>query len=152
MSLPILYDNTVHQLISLDIRNNSAWNQRWFVMHHRPALLNHQNPATTTNTSFVTPEMKYALRMIQKDPYNESPWTYVLALLREKLLQEKTDASSSSSNASLLQEFWDQIHAPMEQILTDAGHDPNGCAPWASARIHVLELLGDVTSLDMVCL
>jgi hypothetical protein len=76
-----------------------------------------------------------------------------LALLREKLLQEKTDASASNaSSLLLLQEVGDQIHAPMEQVLTDAGHDPNGCAPWASARIHVLELLGDVTSLDMVCL
>jgi len=56
----------VDNLISQDMRNNSAWNQRYFV-------INNSNP----NTDIIQEELKYTFDKIQILSKNESAWNYL---------------------------------------------------------------------------
>lgn len=65
-----LFDNEldyVSQLIEEDIRNNSAWNQRYFVIKH----------ATNFHPDVITTEIEYTINKIKIVPKNESPWNYL---------------------------------------------------------------------------
>lgn len=57
----------VNQLIEEDIRNNSAWNQRYFVVNY----------ATNFHHDVVTSEIEYTFKKIKMVPKNESPWNYL---------------------------------------------------------------------------
>lgn len=56
----------VENLISQDLRNNSAWNQRYFV-------INNSNP----NASTINKELKYTFDKIKILSKNESAWNYL---------------------------------------------------------------------------
>lgn len=56
----------VENLISQDLRNNSAWNQRYFV-------INNSNP----NANMINKELKYTFDKIKILSKNESAWNYL---------------------------------------------------------------------------
>jgi len=58
--------NFVNNLISQDMRNNSAWNQRYFV-------INNSDP----NTDTINTELEYTFDKIQILSKNESAWNYL---------------------------------------------------------------------------
>jgi protein farnesyltransferase/geranylgeranyltransferase type-1 subunit alpha len=66
--------NFCSSVITTDIRNNSAWNQRWFAFHGKG----------TTNAFDPAAEVSYAMDVADTDLYNESPLVYVLGVLREQ--------------------------------------------------------------------
>ncbi len=75
-------ENFIHR----DIRNNSAWNHRWFIVHVRTD----NRGSTPGGTAMIVPltttmeqEMDFAIDIIAIDPYNESPCKYLVALVRE---------------------------------------------------------------------
>ena len=70
----------VDRLLEEDIRNNSAWNQRHFVV---------------VNTTSYTPEVlaaevNYAKAAIKKAVHNESPWNYLRGILMQELDQAES--------------------------------------------------------------
>lgn len=58
--------NFVDTLISQDMRNNSAWNQRFFVV-------NNSDP----NPDIINKELEYTFDKIQILSKNESAWNYL---------------------------------------------------------------------------
>lgn len=58
-----------------DVRNNSAWNHRFFVLNKTNAL---------SNVETVETECEYALNLMILAPGNESAWNYLLGLSRLK--------------------------------------------------------------------
>jgi len=118
---------TVHKLVLEDPRNNSAWNQRWFVSH--------RGAQQALDAEQVRKEADYAINGAKLDPYNESPWRYLIAIFREE--------------PSLTAEYEKKAVA-VRQVLVDADRDPDGCANLTSARIDMLEMLGDEESLKLV--
>ena len=56
------------ELLDLDLRNNSAWNQRWFAVHESGV------PVTD---EIINRELNFALRYLEKALDNESPWNYI---------------------------------------------------------------------------
>lgn len=64
-----------HSLILKDPRNNSAWNQRWFVCHEGGAI-------KTLPLETAKKEADYAIQGAGLDPYNESPWRYLVGVLK----------------------------------------------------------------------
>eukprot|EP01137_Pigoraptor_chileana_P009429 Opistho-2@57691 len=64
----------VDRLLREDIRNNSAWNHRHFVVTH----------TTGWTGETVVAETEYALAIIRRAPNNESPWSYIRGLLRDR--------------------------------------------------------------------
>lgn len=65
-----LFENELeytHQLLEDDVRNNSAWNQRYFVI----------NFVSDFDEKIVHQEIEYALNAILKVSKNESAWNYL---------------------------------------------------------------------------
>eukprot|EP00957_Ditylum_brightwellii_P211263 15365965-Ditylum_brightwellii.AAC.2 len=67
----------VHKLILDDPRNNSAWNHRWFITHKGCT----RKPLSSLED--VQKEITYAMQCAEVDPFNESPWRYVIGFLEE---------------------------------------------------------------------
>lgn len=70
ISLFSLYENEidyVEQLIFEDIRNNSAWNQRYFVL----------SKTTQFEQEIIDREVDYTLKKISDVSANESAWNYL---------------------------------------------------------------------------
>ncbi|CAJ1928165.1 unnamed protein product [Cylindrotheca closterium] len=125
------------ELIDDDQRNNSAWNQRWTVVHKGT-----KNPLSLEITKS---EADFCLTSGCKvDPYNESPWRYLVALLQEQLKHEKTDTAVAEE---MIREY-EQKSASLAQILVDAQRDPEKCVNMTWARVDMLEMAGDKASLE----
>lgn len=63
--------NYVDQLIGEDMRNNSAWNQRFFVLKH-----------TGLSADVVLREAHYVMNRIRLIKSNESTWNFLRGLLK----------------------------------------------------------------------
>ncbi|XP_059654380.1 protein farnesyltransferase/geranylgeranyltransferase type-1 subunit alpha [Cornus florida] len=64
-----------HQLLEDDIFNNSAWNQRYFVVTKSPLLGGLK--------AMRESEVNYAVEAILTNPENESPWRYLRGLYKD---------------------------------------------------------------------
>lgn len=58
----------VERLLEEDIRNNSAWNQRMFVLSHT---------CQKVTGEILDRELQFAMKAITKVPGNESSWNYL---------------------------------------------------------------------------
>ncbi|KAJ2996892.1 CAAX geranylgeranyltransferase alpha subunit [Globomyces sp. JEL0801] len=58
--------------IQNDVRNNSAWNHRFFILSQGP------NPI---NTDTIQQQITFTMGMIEMAPNNESPWNFINGLL-----------------------------------------------------------------------
>ena len=96
--------DTTTSLIALDIRNNSAWNHRWFLLHHpEPTAFHNTDSSTTTTTptaaaavtrldpAVLESQVQFALDQIVVDPYNESSCRFLVALLKEEARASAVD-------------------------------------------------------------
>ena len=88
-------------------------------------------------------EGDYAVQGASLDPYNESPWRYLIGILKEQCQALKDDAT----RASLLDRFESKASQQRENIEA-AGKNPDGCFNLTSALIDILELKGDTESLE----
>lgn len=61
----------VDRLIGADLRNNSAWNQRYFVLNH-----------TGFGDDVIHYELNYVMNRIRLVKNNESTWNYLRGLLQ----------------------------------------------------------------------
>lgn len=120
-------------LLQKDVRNNSAWNQRWFVTHCAS-----KSPLTMETAQ---EELEYTLVKLKLDAYNESPWRYFLAICREQC----------RLNHSL--EFVNQVLEWVENVKvffeTETKRDWMTCIHLVAVWIDVLEMKGDEDSIDM---
>ncbi|PWA90775.1 protein farnesyltransferase/geranylgeranyltransferase type-1 subunit alpha [Artemisia annua] len=71
------------QLLEDDIFNNSAWNQRYFVITKHPEL----GGIEATRDS----EVDYTIKAILSKPENESPWRYLRGLYKKDMQSLVTD-------------------------------------------------------------
>ena len=67
----------VESLLDSDIRNNSAWNHRWFIIFGR-------NDEKEISEEIFEREVKFAKEAIRKAPQNQSPWNYIRGVLRKR--------------------------------------------------------------------
>jgi len=75
----------VHEKISQDCRNNSAWNYLWFLNYHdvtKGTADKTQNKISPKDINLAKEEIDYALSIAFTDIYNESPWRYILSVLK----------------------------------------------------------------------
>jgi len=141
------------EMIGLDVRNNSAWNHRWFACHRgkqHPLSLTGNGESfagTATGNGEGRRELEYALAQARIDPYNESPWRYFVAVLKEvvKTLRKQGNEKSGVGDAdSVLEEYeqqmWD-VQQVLEGIRENSGKEAPGVSPnLLSAAIDVLEM------------
>ncbi len=82
-------------------------------------------------------EAEFALEGAKLDPYNESPFRYLVGLFREQ----------STDNVSVLStEYYPKLEA-LRSVLEEAQREPEECVNWTSARIDLLEGMRDESSL-----
>lgn len=62
-------------MINDDVRNNSAWNHRWF-------LVVGGHDGRLESPHLVERELEYAKYAIRKAPQNQSPWNYIKGVVR----------------------------------------------------------------------
>lgn len=131
-----------HQMIvHSDVRNNSAWNQRWLAVHQGQL-------ATPLTMETAQAEADYALQGARIDPYNECPWRYLVAILKEQC-QKKNDNNNTMAEEKrtfLLQHYLDQTES-VKMVLQDADKDPEACPNLSAALVDLLEMKGDVDAL-----
>ena len=65
----------VESLLELDVRNNSAWNHRWFVIHYN-------NSSLPIPSDILQRELLFTYEMINKASKNESAWNYLRGLAK----------------------------------------------------------------------
>lgn len=73
----------VERLIRLDVRNNSAWNHRWFLIFGRQGTKDADGKEYKITDDVWDREIAYAKDGIELTPQNESPWNYLRALYRK---------------------------------------------------------------------
>jgi len=76
-----------HSKILSDPRNNSAWSQRWFALHEGSPIItanNNSSSKSILSLEKAREEANYALSGARVDPYNESPWRYLVGVLMEQ--------------------------------------------------------------------
>ena len=79
----------IESLLQSDVRNNSAWNHRWFVVFAR-----HTDPSKHCIKSgdadseipleIIEREIGYTKAAISTAPQNQSPWNYLRGVLKKK--------------------------------------------------------------------
>ena len=67
-------------LLSKDVRNNSAWNHRWFLVFGREM----EDKDFRIGEAAMRRELDFVKAAIRLAPQNESPWNYLRGLLRKK--------------------------------------------------------------------
>ncbi len=79
----------IEELLRADVRNNSAWNHRWFVVfarHTDPEKHSIKNGGADSEVEpeIVEREIEYTKAAILMAPQNQSPWNYLRGVLRKQ--------------------------------------------------------------------
>lgn len=103
-----------HTQIISDVRNNSAWNQRWFAVHEgKNTTVMPTNHQQILSFDKAKEEASYALSGANADIYNESPWRYLVGILMEQLCYANSngvgDANTITMVTCLIKENIDKI-------------------------------------------
>mmetsp|Transcript_27725 Transcript_27725/g.58265 ORF Transcript_27725/g.58265 Transcript_27725/m.58265 type:complete len:389 (+) Transcript_27725:192-1358(+) len=140
-----------HSKILSDPRNNSAWNQRWFALHEgQISTRSNSSKASYRGKSILSlekanDEANYALCGAKVDPFNESPWRYLISVLTEqwRFAQNSGDAGEVSIVSALLREYVRKIRE-MKQFWDEqqsSGNESHGpCVSMMSALVDLLEI------------
>lgn len=117
----------VHEKIANDHRNNSAWNHRWFVCCYN------------TNTTFLDldiakVEAEYAIKTAAIDIYNESPWSYLIGVLKK------------ANSLTLISQYEKEISNIKHS--QNGGNESNSCAELLSAQIDLLEMKNTIDAYN----
>jgi protein farnesyltransferase/geranylgeranyltransferase type-1 subunit alpha len=78
---------SIENLIRNDVRNNSAWSHRFFVVFNDPKYTTEGSPATVHDpkipTDILDREIEFAKAATFEAPQNQSPWSYLRGVLRK---------------------------------------------------------------------
>ena len=121
----------MEKLITQDVRNNSAWNHRWFTCHRA-------DKSTPLSNQRAIVEANYAIDIAGKDPFNESPWRYLIGILKEQWRQQEKTVPN------LLDEFEGEILKIKSGMAECNRADGNSCVNLISALVDVLEMKQNV--------
>ena len=96
---------SVHHMLQLDHYNNSAWNQRWFVVSHinqdgRDSSGGDEDAAWPLPSKIILSEVQYAFSWLGKDLQNEAPWAYIRGLMRQRAPNQAVTTVAVASPAS----------------------------------------------------
>ena len=77
----------IERFLRLDVRNNSAWNHRWFLVFGREKDDGSKLSQWTAGEGVWQRELDYAKESIRLAPQNESAWSYLKGLLKKNGLR-----------------------------------------------------------------
>ena len=132
-----------HAMILKDPRNNSAWNQRYFALH-RGEVGAFGDCSMVLSFDEADEEINYAIECAKLDPYNESPWRYLMGVVTEQWrhANKRGDSGELAKVTELVKESITRTKET-QKILNEMPVDdkPTGpCANLLSALADLLEL------------
>ncbi|KAI1117169.1 prenyltransferase alpha subunit [Nemania sp. NC0429] len=76
---------SIGDLLDSDLRNNSAWSHRFFLLFNRPGSSTPDCPTTEPDpkvpADLIDREISFAQQKIERAPQNQSPWNYLRGVL-----------------------------------------------------------------------
>lgn len=138
---PTIWDSELSytdELIFQDGRNNSAWNHRWFASHRAKKV-----PLLSYEKALL--EAEYALKVAEMDPFNESPWRYLIGILKEQWRRREENASKISD---LLDKYEGKILKMKNDMKERSGADGCSCVNLISAFIDILEMKHNTSAFE----
>jgi protein farnesyltransferase/geranylgeranyltransferase type-1 subunit alpha len=119
------------ELMNDDVRNNSAWNQRWFVAHRG-------SKSAPFSLAQAESEVQFAIEKAKVDPYNESPWKYFIAIIKE---QSRRIGNTEEFPAflALCEKAIEETKVSFEEASKKDGME---CTHLLSAYVDILEIKG----------
>jgi protein farnesyltransferase/geranylgeranyltransferase type-1 subunit alpha len=121
-------------LIQKDIRNNSAWNQRWFTTHEGKGKI---SPPLSLDKA--KREIDFGMKKADMDPFNESPWRYIVAIVQEQ--HKVLGGAVSQESLDILtqcEEAITQIRQNLEKITGESNQVES--TQLLSAYVDILEM------------
>ena len=129
-------------LIRQDPRNNSAWNHRWFCIHKGKP----NNKEDAVVVEVLEAEAAYAVEIATLDAYNESPWRYWIAIVKE----QKESLDDNDARSALLSQHLETLWKLRAQVEQSTGNGAATSVSLLAAAIDVLEWQGTRESLQQV--
>lgn len=127
----------IDMLLDDDVRNNSAWNQRWLVSHRG-------SKSASFSLRKAEIEIDYAIEKARLDVYNESPWKYFVAIVKEQCkFNHKED-----SDLRLFLDAEKKIEETKTLFEETSKKDSMECIHLHAAYIDILEIKGDKESCE----
>jgi len=120
----------IEDSLKLDLRNNSAWNQRYFVVSKWKKL----------TPEVISEEIQYAFKYIMKAPNNQSPWAYLKGLLLNKSYSDFPVVKETCSQ--LMTKFVACCH--ILSLLVDINEQENT----PESNVQAKELCGKLAAMD----
>ncbi|KAG9234166.1 farnesyltransferas-like protein [Amylocarpus encephaloides] len=78
---------SIEALLRKDVRNNSAWSHRFFIVFSDPEISTKSSPATAVDpkipADIIDREIEFAKAATFEAPQNPSPWNYLRGVLRK---------------------------------------------------------------------
>jgi len=139
-----------HSKVLSDPRNNSAWNQRWFALHEGKVSNVASKESSVLSFNKAKEEAHYALSGAKVDPYNESPWRYLIGVLMEqwRLVQKrgKDTVVDTTKVTNLTRESIASIREmkqSFEEQPSTVEHSTGPSVSLLSALVDLLEIFTD---------
>jgi protein farnesyltransferase/geranylgeranyltransferase type-1 subunit alpha len=142
-----------HTKIKDDPRNNSAWSQRWFATHRGQVasfaglgtFISYdelRKKGVILSSELADEEAHYALCGAEIDPYNESPWRYLIGVLMEqwRCAQRENNSHEISKAVELITNNISKIKE-LKHSLKDNPPLKEGAAPCVSLMSALVDLL-----------
>lgn len=137
-----------HTKILSDPRNNSAWNQRWFALHN--GVVNVSTKGAIISLEKAKEEASYALSGANVDPFNESPWRYLIGMLMEqwRSAQRGGTAEDIEKISDLISDCITNIEYMKKTLEAKQKVSPDkvpsgSCVSLLSALVDLLEIFKD---------
>ncbi|KXS16766.1 farnesyltransferase, CAAX box, alpha [Gonapodya prolifera JEL478] len=126
-----------NKMVELDVRNNSAWNQRWFVLS---ASLNGETKEFSVT---IEEELDYALAKLSLAPNNESAWNYLQGLVRLANKRGISGVDQRATTFAMDLRSRGSVAAPVHSFLVEMLEIIN--SEDAKSRATLLEILDDLS-------
>jgi protein farnesyltransferase/geranylgeranyltransferase type-1 subunit alpha len=155
MNHPDLWKSEIeysHTKIKEDPRNNSAWSQRWFATHKGQvasfagletfiSCTELRERGVILSLEMADEEAHYALCGAEIDPYNESPWRYLIGVLMEqwRCAQRENNSQEITKSGELIVNYVKKIKE-LKHSLEDKP-SKEGAAPCVSLMSALVDLL-----------
>jgi protein farnesyltransferase/geranylgeranyltransferase type-1 subunit alpha len=139
---------SIEELLRIDVRNNSAWNHRFFVVFSNPEYSTPDSKATEHDPkipdSIVDREIEFGKAATFEAPQNQSPWNYIRGVLRKggrklsslecfagefvKIPDDGEEDVKSSHALDFLADCWSEMKEPKKAdkalLLLSEKYDP----------------------------
>ncbi|KAK2629990.1 hypothetical protein QTJ16_000810 [Diplocarpon rosae] len=106
---------SIETLLRRDVRNNSAWSHRFFVVFSDPAYCTPECKATQADphipAAIIDREIEFSKAATLEAPQNQSPWNYLRGVLRKGNRNLSTQESYAGEFAKILEDGEEEVQS-----------------------------------------